>query len=402
MAIRALTEETRVFIGAQDFPTALAMVEQGMKTYGAETRLADLRETILVARADWERIDAVRQAVEEANDRIAQGAPEKASRVLEQALARFPGESALLNALESVCDALELESGKSPSKRFVSRAAACSRQENSTPLCSPSQGVSNNTRKSIGSTAAPNISLAKAEAQRVAAEIEFALQSAKSLSEQGQREEALALLESRPTEHPANPRLVAAIVETIDAVGSAGTVALDKICRSARQHMLTGDFDLAFQTIEQALRLHDDEQQAEVGLKATRGEMAKMAQAGSSSHIETGYASSVKEVTDEQALPGATSGTPVEIPLTDEYDQQSTAVFHSGFVTEAIAPPPVRRPAKPRFKGWWILAAAALLLVSSLAILDDSRPWPCGFAGPNLTSRRHREHQRSEVLHCDV
>ena len=129
-----------------------------------------------------------------------------------------------------------------------------------------------------------NISLAKAEAQRVAAEIEFALQSAKSLSEQGQREEALALLEKSLTEHPANPRLVAAIVETIDAVGSAGTVALDKICRSARQHMLTGDFDLAFQTIEQALRLHDDEQQAEVGLKATRGEMAKMAQAGSSSH----------------------------------------------------------------------------------------------------------------------
>ncbi len=373
IAIKALTQETRVFIGAQDFPTALAMVDQGLKTYGPETRLADLRETILVAQADWERMDALRQAVEEANDQIAQGAPDKASSLLEKALSRFPGESVLLDALVSARDAVELKRREETIDRICTDARRqLERGKFDSALQQVARGLKENPNEPRLQELHESISSTKAEAQR-AAEIEFALQSAKSLSEQGQREEAIALLEQALNEHPANPQLVGAIVETIDAVGAAGTVALDKICRSARQHMLTGDFDLAFHTIEQALRLHGDEQQAEIASK-TRGETAKSAGAGSSSHREAAHISSVKEVTDEQALPGAINETSSEIPITDEYGKESTAVFHPGFAGEVSGPPSVGFPIKSRsFKRWWLLASAAVLLLVSIVAIWMAR-----------------------------
>ncbi len=370
-AIDALTQETRLFIGAQDFPTALAMVDQGIKTYGPETRLADLRETILVAQTDWERMDAVRRAVEEADDQIAQGAPEKASRLLEKALARFPGESVLLDALVSARNAVELKRREESIERICTEAR---RQLDlgkfDSALQQVARGLKENPNERRLQELQENISIAKAEAQRISEEIESALQAAKSLSERGQPEEAIVLLEQALNEHPANPALVAAIVATVDEVGAAGTVALDRICRSARQQMLTGDFDLAFQTIEQALRLHDDEQQAEIGLKTTRSETTKAAQAGSSSHRETAHVSSVKEVTDEQALPGAISES-AEIPITDEYAVERTAVFHPGFAADVAGLPPVEPPVVRRgSKNWWwvIASAAALLLVSIVAI----------------------------------
>jgi tetratricopeptide (TPR) repeat protein len=367
MAIEALTQETRVFIGAQDFPTALVLVEQGLKAYGPESRLADLRETILVAQADWERMDGLRQALEEANDHIAQGAPEKAIRLLEKALALFPGESVLLDALASARDAVELKGREESIERICTEAR---RQLDlgkfDAALQQVAKGLKENPTEARLLELHKDISLANAEAQRLADEIKSVLQSAKNLSEQGQREEAIALLERALNEHPANPELVAAIVETIDAVGAAGTIALDKICRSARQHMLTGDFDLAFHNIEQALRLQGDEQQVDIGLK-TRSEAAKIAGAGSSFHSEAGALASVKEATDEQVLPGAISEAPAEIPATHKYEEEATPDLLPGFAGE------VSGPKAHTFKRWWLIACTAALLVVSIVVIWIAR-----------------------------
>ena len=55
---------------------------------------------------------------------------------------------------------------------------------------------------------------------------------------------------------------MAAIVRIIDAVGTAGTDAIDDICRDAREYALTGKLDLAFHSLERALQLQDEGQSA--------------------------------------------------------------------------------------------------------------------------------------------
>ena len=304
-AIAALSRETRLFLGTQDFPTALAVVERGLKAYGGETRLADLRETVLAAQADWQRQHALQQAVDSAKELIAQRAPEKASRVLEQVLHRYPGDPLLLDTLVAARDAVELKKREEFIEKICCEAIRqLDRGEFDAALQQLERGLKKNPedRRLVElRTAALS---ARTAAQRTADEIKSIVQSAQALNDRGEREEATALLERALTKYPANPELVAAIVGAIDAVAAAGTEAIDTICQNARQHMLTGNFDLAFHTLEQALRLQNEEQQTAIQElpQKTGTEAAKAAAAGTALHRESGHTASVKEVTGEHSL----------------------------------------------------------------------------------------------------
>ncbi len=364
-AISDLARETRAFIGTQDFATALAMAEEGLKTYGPETRLADLRESVLAAQADWERRRALHQAVNESNELIGQGAPEKASRLLERALARFPGDPLLVDALAAARDAVELRRREESIDRICAEARGqLDRGKFDAALQQVEKALKEHPNDRRLQELQEFISVAKAEAQRVSDEIKSVVQSAQTLSERGQRDEATAVLERALNEHPANPELVAAIVGTIEAVGAAGTGAIDKICRNARQYMLTGDFDLAFHTLEQALRLQSDEQQAEIGRKI-HSEAAVAAAATSSLHRESGPVASVKDETGEHTLLDDASGPANEISVADEHGDKPIAVFGPGIGNEVSAPPSVVQTATGRAlrNRWLIGGAAALLLV---------------------------------------
>jgi hypothetical protein len=377
-AIAALSRETRLFMGTQDFPTALAMVERGLKTYGQETRLTDLRKTVLAAQADWQRRRALGRAVDAANNLIAQRAPDRARRVLEEALQSYPGDPLLLDALVAARDAVELKQREESLEKIYSEACQqLDRGKFDAALQQLERGLKESPEDRRLLELRDNISAVKTEAQRVADEIKSIVQSAQTLSERGEREEATALLERALTKYPANPELVAAIVGTIEAVAAAGTEAIDKICRNARQLMLTGNFDLAFHTLERALRLQDEEQQTAIQElpRKTRTEAAMAAAAGTGLHRDASPAASVKEVTGEHDLFDDFSQPPSdEIPIAGEYRDPPAAVLNAAVADKAVSQPVLRRAATWLAPGnrWLIigLAAAALLFLASIVVIN--------------------------------
>jgi tetratricopeptide (TPR) repeat protein len=367
-AIAALSRETRLFLGRQDFPTALAMVEEGLKTYGSdETQLADLRENVLAAQADWQRTEALRQALEEAGNLVGAGTPEKACRLLEQILSRFPGNPVLLDAHGKALELANLKRREASIQKVFSEARShLERGRSDLALQQIERALADYSEDRRLLELHQSALSAKAEAQRIAEAIRSVVQSAEALSERGEREEAIALLEKALSEHPGHPELVSAIVGTIDAVGAAGTVAIDKICRNARQYMLTGNFDLAFHTIDQALRLHGDEQQTAVheAPQKARTEAAKAAVAGGGAtalHRESGFGASVKEETGEHALPEIREQTD-EIPVIHEALEPPGIFFD----------PAVVERGKPN-KWWMIISAAALLMATAFVVINFIR-----------------------------
>ncbi len=349
---------------AQHLTTAFPIEDQG-KAGGSETRLADLRETVLTAKADWECTEAVRRALHEANELIEQGAPDKASRLLERALARYPGDSTLLDALVSARDAVELRLYKESIEKTCEEVRRqLDREDFDSALEQLARPLIEHPNEIRLQVLRESILAAKAKTLHDTREIQSALDSAKALSESGRRDEALVLLERSLTDHPANTELVAAIVQTIDAVAAAGTMAVDKVCRSARQYMLTGDFDLAFHTIEQALRLGNEEKQA-LPAAQSRIETAKASQAGSSVLRDNRPTSSVKEVTEEEAL--IPSGDlSAEIPVTGDYEVASTEVFHPHSSAAVILPPRSGPPVQGGVFTRWRLLSIAVLVVASM------------------------------------
>jgi eukaryotic-like serine/threonine-protein kinase len=376
-AITALSKQTQVFIGLQDFRTALETVEQGLKTHGPETRLSELRESILAAQAEWERMDALRQSVSQANHLLAQSAPEEAIRSIENALTRFPGDPLLLDALASARRVLDLKRRDQSIEKICAEGREELRQGRiDTALQQVEVALKENGEDYRLQELLESIRSAKAEAQRVSDEIDSVVQSAKNLSEQGKREEAIAVLERSLSEHPGNPELVAAIVGTIDAVGAAGTGAIDNICRDARQYMLTGNFNLAFHTLEQALQLQSDDEQSarqQVGL-TSRPETAKAAASGSARLGDAGSIASVKEKTEELALPEIASKQGVDIPDITEHASTSAEIStprleHVAGVTSTLQPGAGRLLRNP----WLIGAVAALLIAAFLVVMRITR-----------------------------
>ena len=361
--VAELCRETTAFLGTQDFSAALAILDQGLKAYGSERRLAELRDTVLSAQADWERLGAVRGAADEAGRLVAQAEPEKAVHLLEKALARFSGEPVLLDALAAAHEAAQASRRESIERIYAEARGHLQRGDFDAALQQVESVLDKSPDDARFLELRETIAVAKTqrEEQRISQQVKFAVHSAEILTEQGRREEAIALLERALNEHPANSELVSAIVSAIDAVGAAGTTAIDKICRSARQHVLTGEFDLAFQTLEQALRPKADERSAAVQTPLkSRNEPAARPMLSSQSRPST----SVQEESAEHALFE-------DIPVASAQRNESSLLLEHG-TGPPVSPPPSLIPTviQGAFRNWKLIGlTAGLLLLGSIFLI---------------------------------
>ena len=365
-AIAALSAQTQIYIDAQDYSTALEELNQALEAYGPETRLSGLRASVLAAR---ERAAALRRVIDQGNHLVAQNEPDKACNLLEQASITFPDEPLLLEVLASARSALE---GKKRDE-VVNRLSAqvrrdLARGEFDAALSNLAAGFKASPDDDRLQDLRDSVVLAKAEAQRVSEQIRAVVEAARELSEQGQREDAIAVLERAWNERPGRSELVAAVAGMIDTIAAEGNESVDEICREARRYVLTGKLDLAFHSLERALHLQGaeqpgTEQEAET---ATRSERAKAAVSGSPRLRGVAPVASVKEATEEQPLPGAAEETDW-IRVQNEHGTHTTAASDSGAIREEdrrsrVAP--VIRARQPSRKRWIIIGVAAALFLT--------------------------------------
>ena len=106
-SVEKLLREVRVRLDQQHFEQALEELDSGLHALGPDDRLARLREEVLTARTDWERAQAVQQALEDANRQLAANKPDAALEILQAASRQFPQESVLTGAVDGARQALQ-------------------------------------------------------------------------------------------------------------------------------------------------------------------------------------------------------------------------------------------------------------------------------------------------------
>ena len=106
-AIRpALCAQARAQLEKLDFANALNAVNRGLEDYGSDPRLTATREAVLAAKAEWDRAEAIRRAVELSQQHVHQRQPERALESLEPVLAQYADEPKLLEAKALAQEAL--------------------------------------------------------------------------------------------------------------------------------------------------------------------------------------------------------------------------------------------------------------------------------------------------------
>ena len=98
-AIDSLCAQAQGLLEKRDFLRALKALEQGEEDHGGDPRLSAAREKVLAAKGAWERSEAVRKAIENANTRLVQQKPGVAVELLEAALRHYPDDAQLTTAL---------------------------------------------------------------------------------------------------------------------------------------------------------------------------------------------------------------------------------------------------------------------------------------------------------------
>jgi len=105
-AIDAVCREAHSSVELREFDRALSAIDHGLTVEGQDQRFLTARDRVLEARSQWQRAEAVRSALKDAHRCLANDDPLQAVETLDAALARYPLEDELINAVNQARQAL--------------------------------------------------------------------------------------------------------------------------------------------------------------------------------------------------------------------------------------------------------------------------------------------------------
>ncbi len=277
--VEQAAREARAHASARRFQPALETLEDALRQYPGEEPLLRLRESVLAARAGWERGRAVEQTVRDCEASFAAGKLADAGRAVETGLQAFPGEPALI-ALQK---RLQIEQERKRREEAVRRAIA---------------------------------------------DADVHLQQRDPGS-------AVHLLEAAATQCPNEPALVAALARAHDALDKQRRAeAVEEVCRETRLLVEAKDFDRALRTVKQSLKRFSGEhrlRRLQESVLAQRSEWERQRIRTEKARAASAH-QSAQAVTDEVQIPSepvaapAPSAPPAPAPRTAAPKRRRVAI----------------------------------------------------------------------------
>ena len=252
-SIDALCRETRLFLQSREFAPALDTIQKGLEAFTGERRLEQMRETVLASKADWERAEGIRQAVEDAGRFASQGQLETAIESLMTATRIFGPEDRLDAALATTRKAIDQ---KQRQERIEQASREVDGGTEAQRLDSAEQMID---RAAQAEGAAPEFEalrrrLAAARAEREQAEaVRRALAESEALIAAGDPERASAVLESLLVRYPGNQQLLNARLQVAQALrAKQAEAAIEAACQEIRALLGRNEFKTAVKKIDRA------------------------------------------------------------------------------------------------------------------------------------------------------
>ena len=107
--VDAICRSAAVKAEGSQFDAALDEIAGAIQNYGADQRLVALQQKIEIAKARYQRREAIRSVLEACEQHLSKGAADQALRLCEQALERYPGDRQLLDAAAGARQAIDVE-----------------------------------------------------------------------------------------------------------------------------------------------------------------------------------------------------------------------------------------------------------------------------------------------------
>ncbi|MCW5981056.1 MAG: protein kinase [Bryobacteraceae bacterium] len=196
--IEQAAEQANALRARQSYQDALKAIDAAVRKYGDDPALSELKKAVEAELAGQRKTEAVRAQIAKADALRKDGRLDEAVRTLETAERQYPGDAALLHALEGAREALAR-------RNAIAEAAADARTLSAAEQFDRALEVIRSAQRDHGDDPALREAAAiverDREARRVVKAIEAAVAEARALLEAGEPEEAIARLESLAAKH---------------------------------------------------------------------------------------------------------------------------------------------------------------------------------------------------------
>jgi serine/threonine-protein kinase len=259
-AIEQVCGETDGRLLKREFDDALAGVEQALQSFAGEARLTRLRDQIVSAKADWERTETVRKAIEDSRQSLENDDPERAVQALDAALQRYPREEQLTYAAKQARQALSRKQREQAIQASLQQAGSDSgNQEFDRALAAIDQAIEAHGADGRLTDLRDRIALAKADWEQEE-HVRRTLQDSDRRLNAGDPESAVRVLEEALGRYPREERLSQALARAHGALESLRReTAIQGCCRDSGGQLERGEFDRALEGIEQGIRTFGDD-----------------------------------------------------------------------------------------------------------------------------------------------
>ncbi len=246
-ALQKLDQDVRACIAALEFESAIKLIDDALARYPNESIALSLREEVRRAEAAWRRSEALRQAVQIAQELLRTAQPKRALHLLNEAATKHSAETELRSEIAQAAHAVREEAIRNTKLRCAALAA-----ENR--FAEAIEDIETLLGEYPGET---DLLELRNDLQRSWA-VREAVQQADAWIRDGEPERAVDLLTGANARYPGEADLASAIARVQDAVRNK---AIESLCAVSRQHAQAKSFDQAIGVLDEGLRTYPDDNQ---------------------------------------------------------------------------------------------------------------------------------------------
>jgi hypothetical protein len=259
-AIERLRSDARARQSENRFEEALKTIDAGIGEYGRDRRLTETRDQIVAAKAQWERSEAIRQAVEDSERAVAHNDFDRAVGAVESALKRYPGDPTLADALKTARNALLAKRRDEAIEALCQKVQAqTDKREFGNALKAVERGLADYGSDPRLARTREAIVAAKAAWER-AEDISRAVESVQQRLAKGQPESAVEVAESALRRYADEPRLVEARTSAQEALArKRRDQAIDALRDRVQKEVEAGGYASALELVGRGLEQFGDD-----------------------------------------------------------------------------------------------------------------------------------------------
>ena len=252
--IQAGCRRAQTQIDSHDFRGASETLARILKEYGEDQRISELRHVFNAAEAAWQRAEAVRRLVQEAQQLIAKKDFQPAIALLESGLQQYAGETELASALATAREGMAALNRDRAIEEVCRNAESPLAEDQYDAVLAAIEHAFVQYGRDPRLVEFQGRVIAAKTAWHQAEQVRHAIEQSQSSIEASEFTAAVEILESALKRYPAQPQLTEGLAAARRALAiKRRAEAVDELCRAIAGQKEQGEYSRALKAVERGL-----------------------------------------------------------------------------------------------------------------------------------------------------